>query len=551
MDVFDMDLTRGQVKEAGSDLLASRIAILDTLYTMSMSLSPRPARIIPPEDRNEASKDERAYQYSKRLTPSNIRMLGILPGVEGSAVECELEERDLENEVVEEALSYVWGRPIFDEVIQLDGRHFRVTKNLHGILCQLRYRDTPRVIWIDAICINQSDLEEKTHQVRLMRDIYSKTQRTVIWLSHEPYEPIWEEIKAVVTHPSRYDLLTILEAISGYAARYTSDEERVMLAIMLLRCMIAIMDDEWWQRAWTIQEAMLPPSDPIIYFQGFSFPFTAFAPAIDLISSLPGSAEMQSELRTDNEVLGKLMRALICFKDTWEKRNRLDESFIHLLRPEKSKGTLSLSLPEILELVIGHRTTEPRDKIYAISSLLARGAGKLVNVNYNEPAESLFGRITAACLNLPDATRNASPYPFLNEGIASNTHSSNLSSSSSPSWVHDFGYFHSRDVSAGDGSFTLTEYLYVVESGIVPDLLKLVSLFTHKTSERSIADMLLNPTRGYDWDGLFSSLFLFISDETFLFSTDGGIVGLATAPSVESSSIVLLRVQLSPIHRKR
>jgi vancomycin permeability regulator SanA len=57
-----------------------------------------------------------------------------------------------------------------------------ITQNLHIALQYLRQKDKPRLFWIDAICINQTDLEERSAQVLKMKDIFEKANDVVIWL---------------------------------------------------------------------------------------------------------------------------------------------------------------------------------------------------------------------------------------------------------------------------------------------------------------------------------------------------------------------------------
>jgi hypothetical protein len=57
-----------------------------------------------------------------------------------------------------------------------------VTKNLHAALFRLRDRSLERILWIDALCIDQKNVEEKGQQVQLMAKIYSKAARVLVWL---------------------------------------------------------------------------------------------------------------------------------------------------------------------------------------------------------------------------------------------------------------------------------------------------------------------------------------------------------------------------------
>lgn len=66
--------------------------------------------------------------------------------------------------------------------IEVDGQRLWTTENLYIALQYLRSRDQDRILWIDAICINQSDLAEKNQQVLEMGKIFSHAARVMFWL---------------------------------------------------------------------------------------------------------------------------------------------------------------------------------------------------------------------------------------------------------------------------------------------------------------------------------------------------------------------------------
>lgn len=86
------------------------------------------------------------------------------------------------------ALSYVWGDPTITKPIEIEGKILNVTTNLYEALSRLLTwpygRKTPKAkwIWIDAVCINQSDVTERGHQVQQMANIYKRASRVIIWL---------------------------------------------------------------------------------------------------------------------------------------------------------------------------------------------------------------------------------------------------------------------------------------------------------------------------------------------------------------------------------
>jgi hypothetical protein len=128
------------------------------------------------------------YRYSPLSQKlSAVRLLQLLP--------CPEEERDIHCGLFEytlwesvsrncpyEALSYVWGGGEKPRSLTVDNQQLAVTKNLHTMLLRLRDRVIPRIIWVDAVCINQADNEEKEHQIRLLPTIYARASRVIAWL---------------------------------------------------------------------------------------------------------------------------------------------------------------------------------------------------------------------------------------------------------------------------------------------------------------------------------------------------------------------------------
>lgn len=128
------------------------------------------------------------YCYSPLSRESGtIRLLRLLPNKNNAAkLRCELVEYTLHDSgkatYPYEALSYVWGSSHETRPILIDNEYLHVTLNLHAVLLRLRDRDIPRTFWVDAICINQVDDQEKEYQILSMAKIYAKASRVVVWL---------------------------------------------------------------------------------------------------------------------------------------------------------------------------------------------------------------------------------------------------------------------------------------------------------------------------------------------------------------------------------
>lgn len=125
------------------------------------------------------------YRYEPLRGPTAVRLLRLEPGVLGQRLEFSLEEHALEDCPTFEAISYVWGDATDRVPTSCSGYDFQVTKSLTAALGRFRYADCDRLLWADAICINQEDLIERGNQVRLMWQIYEQCQGVLVWLGSE------------------------------------------------------------------------------------------------------------------------------------------------------------------------------------------------------------------------------------------------------------------------------------------------------------------------------------------------------------------------------
>ncbi|RYP74374.1 hypothetical protein DL771_003041 [Monosporascus sp. 5C6A] len=115
-------------------------------------------------------------------TTREIRLLELEPGRRFATIKARLRHVTLASRPTYEALSYTWGSPTDRRPMSLDGFNVTVTANLSTALQHLRYEDRPRVLWVDALCINQNDKDERREQVLIMRDIYEAATKVLAWL---------------------------------------------------------------------------------------------------------------------------------------------------------------------------------------------------------------------------------------------------------------------------------------------------------------------------------------------------------------------------------
>jgi hypothetical protein len=179
--------------------------------------------------------------YTKLCFKDEIRLLRLEPGTFSSPVKISLIHARLGESPTYDALSYMWGEDQGGQGQVLDvedGRMFEVRQNLGNALRCLRLHDEVRVLWVDAVCINQADDSERAHQVAHMGMIYSQATTVRVWLGLP--EPSTSEA---------FRFLGDLPAVTMLKGGFTEASEWESVADLCER--------EYWSRLWIIQEVVL------------------------------------------------------------------------------------------------------------------------------------------------------------------------------------------------------------------------------------------------------------------------------------------------------
>ena len=112
-----------------------------------------------------------------------IRLLRLLAYTEDHPIECVLDVASLNDEPPKYvALSYEWGSSPATHSILVNKENFPIKENAYAALRHLRGARDDLTLWVDAICINQSDSYEKSGQVRMMKDIFQRAEKVITWL---------------------------------------------------------------------------------------------------------------------------------------------------------------------------------------------------------------------------------------------------------------------------------------------------------------------------------------------------------------------------------
>lgn len=147
--------------------------------------SAKPAPASPPPPAKEESDPryckKEPYKYG-RLPSGSMRIMKLDPGTWSDGFSCTLVETPVSRPIKYTALSYVWGSSEKTRCVRVDGFCLPITENLFIALFHLRHKQQPVFLWIDSVCIDQNNTEEKSTQVANMASVYSHAKRVLVWL---------------------------------------------------------------------------------------------------------------------------------------------------------------------------------------------------------------------------------------------------------------------------------------------------------------------------------------------------------------------------------
>ena len=167
-----------------------------------------------------------------------------------------------------EAISYEWGVPSEEDPEIIINKHaVRIRKNLYLALQQFRHGSEERILWVDAICINQSDIVEKGIAVQLMGTIYQAAAAVLVWLGPEnedtslAYDTLSRVLHkfsktSAVGNPQDSEMLDERDAASSQG-QFEEESREVIISDYELEALVRLMECSYWYRVWIVQEVCL------------------------------------------------------------------------------------------------------------------------------------------------------------------------------------------------------------------------------------------------------------------------------------------------------
>lgn len=180
--------------------------------------------------------------YRPLPSRQHIRLLEVRPGPVVGTVEGNLIVASLDRCPKFQALSYTWGSGT--EIIECNGEYLKTSYIGAAAIRHHRSSDRPILLWIDSICINQQDLEEKGFQIQLMPHIYRKASEVIVWL-HE------------ATGLSDVGMDILHHCVEGGNGSIGPPPWKLRAPHLLQEGLSNVMNREWWSRGWTVQEMAL------------------------------------------------------------------------------------------------------------------------------------------------------------------------------------------------------------------------------------------------------------------------------------------------------
>ncbi len=367
----------------------SKILIITT-YQYSSDLILRSRAVNGPEAfRRPSTAAMEGYKHTPfDLEKPGFRLLKLLKG-QDLEIKCELFQAWLdENDLIPyEALSYTWGGNMKCATILVNQKRLDVTENLYLALQYLRSDDTDRILWIDAVCIDQDDHRERGHQVQQMSRIYAQADSVIVWLGAGTddtfvlMDSLGRLEKESIEYPCKSWKLTDERWITLWSSLQLDLSGRHWnLAARQHAGLKSLLEMPWFTRIWILQE--VANAKRAVVYSGFrcvSARIFALAPL--LLNSHP-PPQVQAVL----DIMPGFSR-----ESSWWSQKRNLQTLLLKFRSSKA--------------------SDPRDKIYALIGMCSEASREGgITVDYkkdlgqviSDATTFLFGKSDISCVTVEE-----------------------------------------------------------------------------------------------------------------------------------------------------
>jgi len=360
----------------------------------------------------------KGYVYQPLAANEGIlRVLRLLPGSGSQHLQCYLMHVCLADQPPPdyETISYCWGNAMRRVNIEIDGVFTKVPANTAAALKKLRYVDKERVVWIDAVCIDQKNIEERNNQVAIMGRIYKCGRNNLIWLGNDKSTNAPSMVRYVnrlVEHmrAETEDFKNAEKALFDPSGAFRFPKQGFPAGFEhCLGSIKALVHLPWFRRIWVVQEAALSRQS-ICYWGNCTFNLLDVLRSVLWLNYKGGFRERVAIDRHLHFIVGISM---VSDRKIWSMRRREDTEFRFLLAAFRQT-----------------EAADPRDKIYGLLGLYKERRGlthlpTLLRPDYSQRPADVYRKAT---LHMVQETQDLDFLGFINHG-------EDQDDVSFPSWV--------------------------------------------------------------------------------------------------------------------
>jgi hypothetical protein len=366
-----------------------------------------------------ASSDDVAYEYDPLPGRDYIRLMHVEPALYAYApIRFLFQTVQLFKIIAQyEAISYTWGEPRRIHPLYIDdGTCVLVTKNLDKALRRLRHPTTVRLLWADAVCINQIDNDEKSGQIPLMARIFRRASKVLAWLDGGVDE---ERGMMLFEQLSRYHISEDKNEEPEYQRRQAHDSSLREEDILIHK----FLSLSWFTRLWIVQEIVMNADIELICGTS-SITWLRFTVALEYyLQNFHMDRSFMHSLR---------FAALQTIAGLWYKH-----SDVGILRTRKTLSSTYTNILDLVDTFQDHGCSDPRDRIFALYNMTediqpCNYQGNMpcvrMDVKYSSSIQEVYQNFASACIERS--------HPVLDAVIARQY--SPRSYEGWPSWVPDW-----------------------------------------------------------------------------------------------------------------
>jgi Heterokaryon incompatibility protein (HET) len=331
----------------------------------------------------EAELAKKPDYYVHRSLSGQIRLLKLYRTSLLGDIRCELHHYCLDHAPAYEAISYRWGCDELSHNIFISDSPYRVTANAEIALRSVQSMLRPRLIWIDSICINQTDNNEKEEQIMLMREIFRRAKRVIISLGDAEDTPLACQLLQRLSHAAQL-----------HALQEIADGNRGYVETVSWRALGHLIKNPYFGRMWMIPEVAVASSIQV-HFGSWIMDWSD----VQIAFLLGGAVFFTLHLTTASNPFQMFSRAQEGFEPHSVKA-------MQLIRRNEQNGT-PLSLCALLELSMAFDASKAHDYVFALQGLCAerlssRGPAydKSIERVYTEVARDILSATETSGLSL-------------------------------------------------------------------------------------------------------------------------------------------------------